>query len=726
MRTLSIYKKTGLYVMCQIFIVSILCSVIIAQPEHWLNETRSSCKIRITKDITSIKSLVSSSSLSSSAKATANTELGTLQSQANSSSFPAALDGFKAIIPYNDIHKNAFKVYSRVLASTSKTLKVWHSMRYTGLGLFAKPGADISSLKIKMMHNEYRSAAFNITNCTEDGTPVNISISNLPAGCLLKVYQLEFVDTKMKVPAASALVELTGKLYKANVPSGMTKQIWLTVNSGNMVPGDYNVSVKVNRGSFTKNITLSISVVNRSFPNKPEYNSIMWDYTVNRSYGITSKNQAAAAKDLIQHYVSAPVVIASSAPRPQPRDYNADGSMKPGFNYSKFSKVINMFPNARYYAVFFNYFSKNNFAGFTFGSPSWARAIGTWAKGFAAYMTSIGKKPGQLMLYWTDEPGSESVLQTAALYTKAVEDYAPEVTTFCTINARAGVSSSWGAKVIQYTDILCPARYGKHYKSLSESQKNIFRNLPSKGKQFWMYACNYKYTNTPEQYLVKYWYDFKQNCNGTGWWAYADMGMNPSNWNMYPTYKRDNYSPLYIDKNSITTSREWEACREGIENNEYLIMLRKRINELTAKGQSSADITKGKQLLQALPTTAKAAESTRQEVLSCIVKLGAGGNVSIDAVNRNTSVYNPFAGFSTYYNSSTKRITAHLPSGLSSCELTLYDPFGRSIKRLFSGKSGKTKDLTLAIQQEKPIAAGRYFIQLTSPEKKAVSNIVLW
>ena len=55
-------------------------------------------------------------------------------------------------------------------------------LRFDRLGLFAKPEETVSALTIRMMKNERRSTAINITNSSQEERRVDIAVTDLPAG----------------------------------------------------------------------------------------------------------------------------------------------------------------------------------------------------------------------------------------------------------------------------------------------------------------------------------------------------------------------------------------------------------------------------------------------------------------------------------------------------------------------------------------------------------------
>ena len=219
------------------------------------------------------------------------------------------------------------------------------------------------------------------------------------------------------------------------------------VDSQNMTSGDYHTSVQVASGAFQREIDLVLSVADVVFPDQPDYSLVMWDYIATGAHrGITPANRAAAARDLADHFGNAPVTMGDWIPRPQSSDFDTQGNLRPSFDFSRWKKFVDLFPDARYYLAFLNLSHRDRFAGFSFGTDEWERAVGSWAKAFGRYMSSLDKDPSQLALYFADEPRSSENLETAAQYAKAVETAASEVTTFCTLNAQAGVTERGGER----------------------------------------------------------------------------------------------------------------------------------------------------------------------------------------------------------------------------------------------------------------------------------------
>src|SRR5207249_4491781 len=71
-------------------------------------------------------------------------------------------------------------------------------------------------------------------------------------------------------------------------------------------------------------------------------------------------------------------------------------------------------------------------------------------------------------------------------------------------------------------------------------------------------------------------------------WSFSDDAGNHS-WNEYGTAKTL-YSPFFLAADQVTTSKHAEAIREGVEDFEYLAMLRRRLQAIEAAEPNRPDL----------------------------------------------------------------------------------------------------------------------------------------
>lgn len=199
--------------------------------EEAIEQTRHGCKRRIGNDIETVEKLVSESSLNKKEQKRSLRELKKIAARVEESTYPENIDFFRPILPLNALHRDVFRVYSEVLSQNSEApLTIWHSNRFDRLNLFAQPTANLPKLKTVMMINERRSVAINITNNSPDERLVEVTVPLIPTGCILKFFQVEYVDSRKHNAVPSALIPIDTAYGKAatQVPAGMTRQIWLT------------------------------------------------------------------------------------------------------------------------------------------------------------------------------------------------------------------------------------------------------------------------------------------------------------------------------------------------------------------------------------------------------------------------------------------------------------------------------------------------------------------
>ena len=96
---------------------------------------------------------------------------------------------------------------------------------------------------------------------------------------------------------------------------------------------------------------------------------------------------------------------------------------------------------------------------------------------------------------------------------------------------------------------------------------------------------------------MQQWHCFKVGAKGSCFWAFGDNG-NVSCWNEYPAEGNGPYCPTYLDDESITAAKYMEAIREGVQDYEYLTMLKNRVGALEKKGIPAEELSQATKLLE--------------------------------------------------------------------------------------------------------------------------------
>ncbi len=638
--------------MKKVFVLLTLFTISLFSADHLL-ETQNSVKDRIKFDILKIKTLVEESNLTN--KIDLVSQLDILATNTDSLVYPTQEEGFKAILPFdNALHKKVFSIYSQVLnLYMHNDLLVWHTPKNEKLDLYEIPIDNMSSLNIKMMRNEYRYETFNISNGSTLSKEVNLTVLNIPSNTDIKIFRGEFVDGRRidsafssiwykRLPGGEdnsggtdALVELTAP-YQVTIPSGTTKQITLLVKTDNTVAGNYPIDINLNSTDISQEtirLDLTVSDIKLS---KIDYSLSMYDYIADKKYAVSDNNQEAMINTHNSHYADMPKVVLSL---PNRGSWDENGTFIGVYNFAKLDNVIDTFPNAKGYFASLSIGSSYTLREINFFSPQWKRAMGTWIKALSQHMVERGKNPSQLFVNVVHEPRTLDRINKGLKFALAIKQYAPEITTIGTIYAKAGFSTELGQELIDNLDVITIARhhfYGNTSEPnrLTSEEQNFYRNLrnASNGKkELWFYGTIFSASHSAEDRLLHITRDFYNNADGSSYWSLVDNGKNPSGWNMYPRYRpgklKTRYTPLYIDENSVTTSRQWEAIREAQQNNKYAIMLRNIVKKLESEGHEFNAVQKEQidTALNIVPLTASEVEIKRLKVLSLLETLKTDG-----------------------------------------------------------------------------------------------------
>ena len=571
-----------------------------------LTRTRSGVRRRILQDLEKAEAMVKQASLGEAAKAEMLGELKAIRAEVDKSQYPQSLESFRAIMPLNDLHRRVFKVYARLLqAGGTSPITIWHTHPYAMLPLFAKPMGSLSELKVAVMLAERRAEVINVTNATGRQEQVRLQIEGLPGGTnpkYIKVHRVEQVDTQQGVVVGSALVQMEPKAdqYTTTAPAGMTRQIWLSIQPQGIKPGTYRGRVAVTCGSVKSTITLELFVAPMRFPDQVDCSLGLWDYVTDRYYAITAENQQAAVKDMAGHFVDTVWCTSRTLPLPLAKDVDADGNLTGKIDFSKWDAFVKMFPNARYHIGFAGFGVAAPFAGKAPGTKEFDRAVAQWASAWARHNAEIGLKPSRVALLSHDEPRTEAWMKVVLQFSKAFKAGTNEILLFSD-PIHFPPDLKYGAEAMELNDIICPLRY--HYTSQDQRVRDYYQGLKKRGKILWLYMCSGPTRMfNPGYFRLQPWHCFLAGATGSNFWSYGDAGKTNS-WNEYTAIgnSRPTYTPVYIAPDSITTSKHWEATREGLQDYQYLRMLEDFVT-VTEKAAGNQNLLReARQMIDSLP-----------------------------------------------------------------------------------------------------------------------------
>jgi len=560
-------------------------------------------RTRLLTDIQYVKEQIAVVAISEELRQQLRTEVSQIEGGLKTLSPPS--DDFRAVIPLNPLHEELFRIGAKLLrAEGYPELLVWKNNKWDLLTPFDVPAVDADGnveLQVAMMLNEYRSEAFNISNFSEQTLTAKIKIDGLPSGInpdYISVHQMEYVDTRegVAIGAALPLAKKVAANYEIYLPAGMTRQVWLTFNPKAIPSGTYQGSILVTIGQKTETIPLVLTLYGIEFPEQPSLSLGMWDYTDRCLYDITLDNRMAAIQDMRKHFVNTPWATSSTAPWPS-KITKTNDEYEMEIDFGNFEQWIELWEGSRYYAIFLNVSSNFGPRKAAMGTDEFRETVSLWAKLWGQHIRSLGLHPSQFLLLIVDEPKSQDQMDRIIAWAPAIkageEDF---------IIWEDPVLEPWSLDpgLFEASDTLCPNL--NHYYRAGIHCQEFYEDLRQDGKTLWFYQCSGPARLLDPYYYhrLQQWHAWERGAEGVGFWAYGDAGA-ASSWNEYQAIGRTSFTPVYIDEYAVTTGKHWEAIREGIEDFEYLKILKDLLEQLEASGKSGPQIEQAKTLLQEAP-----------------------------------------------------------------------------------------------------------------------------
>lgn len=549
-------------------------------------------KSRLNDNLDSVQGLLDSSSLSSEAKESLQERLD--QDAFDIGNMGAAPTSTQSILPLNATDQDIFAVRGEILnAQGFGALTLWKQHRYAWQTLFQTPSTQQTvELDYSMLKNQKRSDAILLTNASGSPMTVSMQLQNPPSGATsgwFTMYYAEWTDTAQGVPVADALLQipLQSGSYTTTIPAGVTRKIWVTVDSSKVPSGAYTGSLKVSYSGGQPTVPLHLAVSTIAM-NTPRFSLGMFDYsngTGNR--GITTTNRAEAITLMKSHYVDTPWATSAVLPTAAASYFDSNGNLTHSLNFTNLDQWIALWPGARNYFVFASV-SGSSFAGATIGTTTFNQRVGSWAKALSQHMTSLGLQPQMLGLLLRDEPDSDAEDNIISAWATAINSKAPELTLYeDPVRDRPDLATNQSA--ITSVDILCPVVHA--FLDGGSAAQNYFENLRANGHKLWLYQCvgPVRLFDPQSYYRNQAWLAFAHKATGENFWSFGDTGGVSSSWNEYMSAK--NYAPAFLDPQHAYDSVHWESVAEGVEDYEELSMLHDAINATsnqTLKNQAQA------------------------------------------------------------------------------------------------------------------------------------------
>lgn len=544
--------------------------------------TQEGCARRFHLDLSAVSRRLAAANLDPVARAKLRAAEEALKDEIISTRFPPSAKGFRAVFPYNDLHRRIAALNTdALLAKGLRGLTVWKADRYAPLEWFDAPAQPSApTLTITTMRNEHRADVINLTNATHEPMTVSFRITGLPGGTnpsWLVPHQVEMVDTREGVVYATALVELspTKGTYTTTVPAGATRQLWLASYVTDVDSGSYTGRIEWKSLPAEGVVPMVLSVHPSRMPDQLDTAAGVWDYASGKSYLVTAANLQECLADLRSHYVNLPWGSAWTVMLSGPDLFDDQGNLTREPDFAAYDAWIDTWPNARRYTVYLAVTPTRKFGRrFTCGTKEFSNALTQWAAAWQMHNRKLGLGPGRVAVHLVDEVHSREQLETSIKWCKVFKAAAPDMAIFNDPLLSNISEKDWQLfeELLKYTDIVCP-QPPQYFRASRQRQETIQRFAKGAGKHFWLYMCSGPARKmNPAYYRLQPQYGFSVGATGSAFWAYGDARCE-SSWNEYPAVGNVGFSPVYLTRSDVTSGKHWEAFREGLQDTQYLIML---------------------------------------------------------------------------------------------------------------------------------------------------------
>ncbi|MEN6357659.1 MAG: discoidin domain-containing protein [Armatimonadota bacterium] len=541
---------------------------------------RSAIKRRVAADIRAVKAELDASNIAASKKSRYAAALKNIADNIDTLPEPAPAD--KLIMPYCSEHAQVFAVYGAILSSRGlPPLFAWKKPRYEYVGPCDCPKSPPkdTGLSIDMMRQERRSESFLITNASEKPVSVNLSVKGLhgsPNPAWIKISSVPWTDTAEYIPVAAALPDdhYTKGGYPVSIPAGMTRKIWITVDSSKLASSRYK-GILVIDGARRIKLPFDLNV-SRVAMIQPGLSVCMWDYTDgDKDRGLTQKNMSQAIKLMREGFVDSPWGQPVVLPWPKVEDFDSNNKLKAALSFDNLDKWVNRWHGASNYFVFA--YVGDSFAGAKAGEAAFDARVSEWSRLIAGHVKSLGISPKRFGLHLIDEPSSDAQAQLFVQWAKAIKSGAPDLCVFSDPwypNPETGVQHD----AFLLMDVVCPQLCEKNSETTSYMKYYITRRSSEQALWFYRAWGPTRIYDPYRYYRMLAWYAFKYGAQGIGSWSFGDIGTyNPASggnsWNEFGV-DGQSFTPVFIASDDVTDGIHWQAMQEGVEDYACLSMLK--------------------------------------------------------------------------------------------------------------------------------------------------------
>jgi len=471
-------------------------------------------------------------------------------------------------IPYTSLDRSICYQMGKYLAATGrdKGLVVWPAPPWASLFPFDWPTrADTGEPFTSLLQGEWGELALNLTNTSARPLEAEVSIESLsgPDGEVsadgLRLREVVYVEAFGFRVKADALVPIRKPL---RLPPGMTKQLWITVDSRGLEPGEYEavLGLDVHNGQKLRP-KIAFEVVPVAMPDEPTLTTANFSYF---TWPVAQDFPDQVAQNLREHYTNAQCIPNAYIPYPKA---DAEGNFTEPLDFSGLDYNIELMPETRLWILW---------PGFEWdygqmmpkeGDERRAKIFTRWVTDVLDHMREKGYGLDNVAFFWMDEPGQKHMRERVLPSSKLLREIEPKALVWMDIT---GDNTADSLKEMEpYIDIWCPVS--------SKANWDFWA-----GKRLWFYTTASNKGQDPSAYYrYQLWQAFNWGCEGHAFWVYTDRGLL---WDDYAG-NSPSYSIVYDGPDGVIDSKRWEAYRAGIEDYEVCRMLADAIENARQAGR---------------------------------------------------------------------------------------------------------------------------------------------
>lgn len=438
---------------------------------------------------------------------------------------------------------------------------------------------------------EYESLALNLTNITNGALEVRALLGEMgdekrrPINDHIELRRAVTVPTfrGKHVSDALPLLDQAGTLSFAPL---QTQQLWITVNGNGLTPGTHETVLRLKSVEVEPTeirIPIRIEAHDLAMPRPRPLRFCMWQY----DGGEMGTDQPHVLRELVEHGAT---VYFGQAPR---ATNSAKGLLQSPVDFEAHDEAMRRL--APHGIVLFRH-PQNAIKGAELFTPGWQRAFTDYLRKWAAHMNGLGFTYENWALYPYDEPSvpfGESA-QNLVKVAKVIREADPNIRIFA--NPMSGATKETAEILAEWVDIWCP-----QIELLDRARDEFLPLARDHADEIWTYEVltSAKTISSLGGYRKKFWYTWNLGFVGAGWWSFAqndsvDPWDGPS--------EADGFNcTVYNAPEGVVTSKRWEATREGIEDYEYLWLLREAIRNARQRGVPERELEPAVALMETLP-----------------------------------------------------------------------------------------------------------------------------